>query len=97
MHKISKLKIIFCACVILLTTILIYMQMNSTNVTLSKKQVQSEADKVAIQAKSTKDCNVKLYQKAKEENEFTEVKSEEKQGILSTTNTFEIETFNCST
>lgn len=92
MHKISKLKIIFCACVILLATILIYMQMNSTNVTISKKQVQSEADKVAIQAKSTKDCNVKLYQKAKEENEFTEVKSEEKQGILSTTNTFEIET-----
>ena len=92
MHKISKLKIIFCACVILLATILIYMQMNSTNVTLSKKQVQSEADKVAIQAKSTKDCNVKLYQKAKEENEFTEVKSEEKQGFLSTTNTFEIET-----
>ena len=92
MHKISKLKIIFCACVILLATILIYMQMNSTNVTLSKKQVQSEADKVAIQAKSTKDCNVKLYQKAKEEDEFTEVKSEEKQGILSTTNTFEIET-----
>ena len=92
MHKISKLKIIFCACVILLATILIYMQMNSTNVTISKKQVQSEADKVAIQAKSTKDCNVKLYQKAKEENEFTEVKSEEKQGFLSTTNTFEIET-----
>ena len=92
MHKISKLKIIFCACVILVATILIYMQMNSTNVTLSKKQVQSEADKVAIQAKSTKDCNVKLYQKAKEEDEFTEVKSEEKQGILSTTNTFEIET-----
>lgn len=92
MHKISKLKIIFCACVILLATILIYMQMNSTNVTISKKQVQSEADKVAIQAKSTKDCNVKLYQKAKEEDEFTEVKSEEKQGILSTTNTFEIET-----
>lgn len=92
MHTISKLKIIFCACVILLATILIYMQMNSTNVTLSKKQVQSEADKVAIQAKSTKDCNVKLYQKAKEEDEFTEVKSEEKQGILSTTNTFEIET-----
>ena len=92
MHKISKLKIIFCACVILLATILIYMQMNSTNVTISKKQVQSEADKVAIQAKSTKDCNVKLYQKAKEENEFTEVKSEEKQGFLRTTNTFEIET-----
>lgn len=92
MHKISKLKIIFCGCVILLATILIYMQMNSTNVTISKKQVQSEADKVAIQAKSTKDCNVKLYQKAKEEDEFTEVKSEEKQGILSTTNTFEIET-----
>ena len=92
MHKISKLKIIFCACVILLATILIYMQMNSTNVTISKKQVQSEADKVVIQAKSTKDCNVKLYQKAKEENEFTEVKSEEKQGFLSTTNTFEIET-----
>lgn len=92
MHKISKLKIIFCACVILLATILIYMQMNSTNVTISKKQVQSEADKVAIQAKSTKDCNVKLYQKAKEEDEFTEVKAEEKQGILSTTNIFEIET-----
>lgn len=92
MHKISKLKIIFCACVILVATILIYMQMNSTNVTLSKKQVQSEADKVAIQAKATKDCNVKLYQKAKEEDEFTEVKSEEKQGILSTKNTFEIET-----
>ena len=92
MHKISKLKIIFCACVILLATVLIYMQMNSNNVTISKKQVKSEADKIAIQAKSTKDCNVKLYQKAKEENEFTEVKSEEKQGILSTTNTFEIET-----
>ena len=92
MHKISKLKIIFCACVILLATILIYMQMNSTNVTISKKQVQSEADKVAIQAKSTKDCNVKLYKKAKEEDEFTEVKAEEKQGILSTTNIFEIET-----
>ena len=92
MHKISKLKIIFCACVILLATILIYMQMNSNNVTISKKQVQSEADKVAIQAKSTKDCNVKLYKKAKEEDEFTEVKAEEKQGILSTTNIFEIET-----
>ena len=92
MHKISKLKIIFCACVILVATILIYMQMNSNNVTISKKQVKSEADKIAIQAKSTKDCNVKLYQKAKEENKFTEVKSEEKQGILSTTNTFEIET-----
>lgn len=92
MHKISKLKIIFCACVILLATVLIYMQMNSNNVTISKKQVKSEADKIAIQAKSTKDCNVKLYQKAKEENKFTEVKSEEKQGILSTTNTFEIET-----
>ena len=92
MHKISKLKIIFYACVILLATILIYMQMNSNNVTISKKQVQSEADKVAIQAKSTKDCNVKLYKKAKEEDEFTEVKAEEKQGILSTTNIFEIET-----
>ena len=92
MHKISKLKIIFCACVILLATILIYMQMNSNNVTISKKQVQSEADKVAIQAKSTKDCNVKLYKKAKEEDEFTEIKAEEKQGILSTTNIFEIET-----
>ena len=92
MHKISKLKIIFYSCVILLATILIYMQMNSNNVTISKKQVQSEADKVAIQAKSTKDCNVKLYKKAKEEDEFTEVKAEEKQGILSTTNIFEIET-----
>lgn len=92
MHKISKLKIIFCACVILLSTVLIYMQMNNSSITISKKQVQSEADKVAIQAKSTKDCNVKLYQKAEEENEFTEVKAEEKQGILSTTNTFEIET-----
>ena len=92
MHNFFKLKITFCACFILLTTILIYKQMNNTNIAISKKQVQSEPDKVAIQAKSTKDCNVKLYQKAKEENEFTEVKSEEKQGILSTTNTFKIET-----
>ena len=92
MHNFFKLKITFCACFILLTTILIYKQMNNTNIAISKKQVQSEPNKVAIQAKSTKDCNVKLYQKAKEENEFTEVKSEEKQGILSTTNTFKIET-----
>ena len=92
MHNFFKLKITFCACFILLTTILIYKQMTNTNIAISKKQVQSEPDKVAIQAKSTKDCNVKLYQKAKEENEFTEVKSEEKQGILSTTNTFKIET-----
>ena len=35
---------------------------------------------------------MKLYQKTEEENEFTEVKAKEEQGILSTTNTFEIET-----
>ena len=52
----------------------------------------SEADKIAIEAKTTKDKEIKLYQKAEDENEYSEVNTkEEDKGLLSKTIAYEIE------
>ena len=92
MHKKTKLKTILCISMLVIATAFIYLQMTNSKIKVSKKSIHAEGERVAIEAKSTKDYNVKLYQKTEEENEFTEVKAKEEQGILSTTNTFEIET-----
>lgn len=93
MHKKSKLMTILFILILAMTTTAIYLQMTNSKIKISEKQMQSKGEKVAIEAKSTKDCNVKLYQKTEDENEFTEVKTKvENQGILSTKSTFELDT-----
>lgn len=93
MHKKSKLKIILGFSFVILSIFLIYFQKNSYEITISQKQMLSEADKIAIEAKTTKDKEIKLYQKAEDENEYSEVKTkEEDKGLLSKTIAYEIET-----
>lgn len=93
MHKKSKLMTILFILILAMATTAIYLQMTNSKIKISEKQMQSKGEKVAIEAKSTKDCNVKLYQKTEDENEFTEVKTKvENQGILSTKSTFELDT-----
>ena len=90
MKKRNLLKMTFCTFMIILTIVLIYLQMNSSKIKVTEKQ--KLAEKITVEAKSTKECNVKLYQKTKEDNKFIEVKAtEENRGIINTTNTFEID------
>ena len=93
MHKKSKLMTILFILILAMATTAIYLQMTNSKIKISEKQMQSKGEKVAIEAKSTKDCNVKLKKKTEDENEFTEVKTKvENQGILSTKSTFELDT-----
>lgn len=90
MKKRNLQKMTFCTFMIILTIVLIYLQMNSSKIKVTEKQ--KLAEKITVEAKSTKECNVKLYQKTKEDNKFIEVKAtEENRGIINTTNTFEID------
>ena len=90
MKKRNLLKMTFCTFMIILTIVLIYLQMNSSKIKVTEKQ--KLAEKITVEAKSTKECNVKLYRKTKEDNKFIEVKAtEENRGIINTTNTFEID------
>ena len=92
MKKRNLLKITLCTFMIILAIVLIYLQMNSSKIKISEKQKLAEKEKITVEAKSTKECNVKLYQKTKEDNNFIEVKAtEENKGIINTTNTFEID------
>ena len=92
MKKRNLLKITLCTFMIILATVLIYLRMNSSKIKISEKQKLAEKERITIETKSTKDYNVKLYQKTKEDNDFSEVKAtEENGGIINTTNTFEID------
>ena len=92
MKKRNLLKMSFCAFLIILAACFIYFRMNSSQIKISEKQKLAEKDRITIETKSTKDYNVKLYQKTDEEKEFIEVKkTEENKGIIGTTNTFEID------
>ena len=92
MKKRNLLKITLCTFMIILAIVLIYLRMNSSKIKISEKQKLAEKEKITVEAKSTKECNVKLYQKTKEDNNFIEVKAtEENKGIINTTNTFEID------
>ena len=92
MKKRNLLKMTFCTFIIILSIVLIYLRMNSSKIKISEKQKLAEKERITIETKSTKDYNVKLYQKTKEDNDFSEVKAtEENGGIINTTNTFEID------
>ena len=92
MKKRNILKMTLCTFIITFATVLIYLQMNNSKIRVSEKQKLSSIEKITVEAKSTKDYNVKLYQKTKEDNDFREVKAtEENKGIINTTNTFEID------
>ena len=92
MKKRNLLKMTFCTFIIILSIVLIYLRMNSSKIKISEKQKLAEKEKITVEAKSTKECNVKLYQKTNEDNNFIEVKAtEENKGIINTTNTFEID------
>jgi len=92
MKKRNILKMTLCTFMIILATVLIYLRMNSSKIKISEKQKLAEKEKITVEAKSTKECNVKLYQKTKEDNKFIEVKAtEENKGIINTINTFEID------
>ena len=92
MKKRNILKMTLCTILITFATVLIYLQMNNSKIRVSKKQKLSSKEKITVEAKSTKDYNVKLYQKTKEDDDFIEVKAtEENKGIMNTTNTFEID------
>lgn len=92
MKKRNILKMTLCTFLITVATVLIYLQMNNSKIRVSEKQKLSSKEKITIEAKSTKDYNVKLYQKTKEDDDFIEVKAtEENKGIINTTNTFEID------
>ena len=92
MKKRNLLKINLCTFMIILATVLIYLRMNNSKIKISEKQKLASKEKITIEAKSTKDYDVKLYQKTKEDNDFREIKTTEKnQGIINTTNTFEID------
>ena len=93
MKKRNILKIILCNLMIIVAVGVIYLQMNSSKIKISEKQKLTGNKKITIEAKSTKDYNVKLYQKTKVDDNFIEVKvTEENRGIINTTNTFEIDT-----
>ena len=92
MKKRNLLKMTLCTFMIILTIVLIYLQMNSSKIKVTENQKLAEKEKITVKAKSTKECNVKLYQKTKEDNDFMEVKAtEENKGIINTINTFEID------
>lgn len=92
MKKRNLLKINLCTFMIILATVLIYLRMNNSKIKISEKQKLASKEKITIEAKSTKDYDVKLYQKTKGDNDFREIKVTEKnQGIINTTNTFEID------
>ena len=91
MKKRNILKMTLCTFLITFATMLIYLQMNNSKIRVSEKQKLSSKEKITIEAKSTKDYNVKLYQKTKEDDDFAEVKAtKENRGIVNTTNTFEL-------
>lgn len=89
----QKIKIFLCAIVIIIACFSIYVQMKEPTISVSKILTDEKSSKIQVKSKITFDNNIKMYQKAEDDKQFTEVKPKESNNsILNKNNTFELET-----
>lgn len=74
----QRLKMIICTLIICCTSIIIYMQMRPQEMTITEiTKDENKGSRIQIRSNLASDCDVKLYEKTEENDEFTEVNNKQ--------------------